>query len=262
MRVSEVKSLFQALTAEYFAGADVQMSRQSRDAKSPLPLVLLTFGNVRRPLNPVYQVIDDTLVGYYLSRVSVQVDLFTRGRGVVDPDDGEIFKYEDTATEDMLAFVNFLNSPYAIEWSHANDVAISIDGDVLDVSAVINDGDYEYRSRLSVLLYFTERAIGQAGMLSEASIVWPTTDEDGNTTYTTDEPEPENTGNYGGFNGDESEGNDGNSESESGYGDSDTSNAVVEPIYEETSSGGGNSDLADETTGYFEDAEIEEDTDE
>ena len=116
MRVSQAKELFRSLTAQYFDGAEVTFTRQSRAAKPRIPLVTITPGNVKRPLAPVYKEIDGEVVGYYLSRISMQVDLFTNGLPVVDDETGQTVAYENTAMDDMLAFADFLNSQYAIEW--------------------------------------------------------------------------------------------------------------------------------------------------
>ena len=88
MRVSQAKELFRSLTAEYFVGAEVTFTRQSRAAKPPLALVTITPGNVKRPLNPAYKEIGGQLVGHYQSRISMQVDLFTHGLPVIDDETG------------------------------------------------------------------------------------------------------------------------------------------------------------------------------
>ena len=129
MRVSQAKELFRSLTAQYFAGAEVTLSRQSRVAKPQVPLVSITPGNVNRPSMPNYEEVDGVLVGHYLSRISMQVDLFTHGLPVKDEETGQTIAYENTAMDDMLAFMDFLNSPYAVEWCHTHDVAIAFDGD-------------------------------------------------------------------------------------------------------------------------------------
>lgn len=74
MRVSRAKELFCSLTAQYFAGAEVTFTRQSRVAKPQTPLVTITPGNVKRPLAPVYKEVNGEMVGYYQSRISMQVD--------------------------------------------------------------------------------------------------------------------------------------------------------------------------------------------
>lgn len=244
MRVSRAKELFRSLTAQYFAGAEVTFTRQSRVAKPQTPLVTITPGNVKRPLAPVYKEVNGEMVGYYQSRISMQVDLFTNGLPVVDDETGQTVAYENTAMDDMLAFADFLNSQYAIEWCHSHDVAISFDGDAQDLTGLVNDNNYEFRSRLPVLFYFTQKVVGYAAVLDESSIQYPTGEVDPDTgapTYT--EKEPEDT------------------ESSSGQfnGAGQNADEIIVPKFEQNSSGGGSEELAQQKTGYFTEVEIKED---
>lgn len=244
MRVSQVKELFRQLTKTYFAGATVTFTRQSRAAKSNVPLVTITLGNVNRPLHPVYTEVDGVQVGSYLSRISITVDLFTHGEPVIDDATGVAVAYENTAMDDMLAFADFLGSQYVIEWCRVNDVSVCVDGDVMDVTGLVNDNNYEFRSRLNVMFYFTQRAIGHAAVLSEESILYPTDEKDasGKPIYTHKEPVP--------------------TESTSGAyaGSTESDNPIIEPVFEESPSGGGTQELADNGTGFFTEVEIKEDT--
>lgn len=243
MRVSQAKELFCQLVSSYFAGAEVTFTRQSRVAKPQIPLVTLTPGNVKRPLAPVYKMIDGTLVGHYASQISMQIDLFTHGRPVVDEETGRIVAYENTAIDDMMYFADFLNSQHTIEWCHKHDVAILIDGDAQDLTSLVNDNNYEFRSKLVVMFYFTQKSIGHSAILLEGSIQYPTGEVDpdtGEEIYTQNEPEENEstTGQFGGA--------------------SEDIAGIVVPKFEETSSGGGTKELAERDTGYFTEAEIKE----
>ena len=239
MRVDQARRLFKELTSEYFAAANVVFANQSRSPMQKLALVLLTPGNVQRPQSPNYEVIDGEYVGNYLSRFSITVDLFTNGAPVVDEETGQTVAYEDNALEDMLSFADFLNSEYVVDWCHRNDVAILVDGDVLDLTARVNDTSYQYRSRLTVQFYFTQRAIGRAGVLLEKSVQYPAgTDPDsGDPVYTETPPV----------------------ETESQTGDwPKNDDPVLRPQFAATESGGGTEELASEKTGYFTEAEVKE----
>ena len=102
MRVGQAKELFRALTQQYFGGANVVFANQSRTAKQKEPLVVLTPGNVHRPQAPNYTFVDGEVVGHYLSRFSITVDLFTNGSPVVDEASGKVVAYEDNAVDDMF----------------------------------------------------------------------------------------------------------------------------------------------------------------
>lgn len=104
MRVGQAKELFRALTQQYFGGANVVFANQSRTAKQKEPLVVLTPGNVHRPQAPNYTFVDGEVVGHYLSRFSIMVDLFTNGSPVVDEVSGKVVAYEDNAVDDTRAY--------------------------------------------------------------------------------------------------------------------------------------------------------------
>lgn len=243
MKVSEAKDLLLALVSGYFSGAEVTFTRQSRVAKPEIPLVTLTPGIVKRPQSPVYKVVDGILVAHYESRMSVQVDLFTHGDPVIDDDTDMVVAYSDSAVDDMLAFVSFLNSPHTIEWCHTNDVSVLTDGDVQDLTGLVNDNNYEYRARLSILFYFTQMAVGHAAVLQESSIRYAVPDGEGGGEVNYTENEPPQT------------------ESASGVPsgrdlDLTAGSAVICPKFRPSSSGGGSQLLADEETGCFSEAEI------
>lgn len=243
MRVGQAKELFRELTQRYFGGAEVVFANQSRSAKQDAPLVLLTPGNVHRPAAPNYSFVEGEVVGHYLSRFSITVDLFTNGAPVVDEETGRTVAYEDNAVEDMLSFADFLNSEHTVQWSHNNDVSILIDGDVQSLTGVVNDTSYEFRARMTVQFYFTQKAVGASTALLESSLQYPTGEKDpetGKPTYTPIEP-PDTESKSGPW-GDEAE-------------------PIVTPTFEPTASGGGTEELAKEETGYFTEVEIKEETD-
>ena len=236
----EARELFRQITETYFSGASVVFSNQSRVAKQQQPLVVIAAGNLSRPWVPNYSAVDGIMVGHYLSKLSFTVDLFTNGYPVIDPDTSRIVAYEDNALDDILSFADFLNSDYCIQWSHDHDVAIQLDGDALNMTGLINDNNYEYRARLSVLFYFTQQAIDRAAVLGEDSIVYPTGDP--KNPYSPEKPAE--------------------TESPTGGYETDyirkTEDAKVQPTYKPSTSGGGNEELAQESIGYFSEAEIKE----
>lgn len=243
MKLSEARALFQELTQTYFSGATVVYANQSRAAKTGNPLVVISTGPVHRPLSPSYKTVDGVMVGHYLSRISLQVDLFTNGAPLTDEKD-VVYAYENTAEDDMLAFVNFLDSPYVIGWCHDNDVSIVVDGDVQDLTGVVNDNNYEFRARVSIMYYFTQKVIGHAGMLKESSILYPRLEnEEGGSRRVVYGPEvpgqKEDLDTVVTLSG-------------------ETYGVVVDSVFEKTPSGGGLEELADKETGYFTNIEIEE----
>lgn len=264
MRLNEARELFYSLVSQYFAGAEVTFTRQSRAAKPRIPLVTITPGNVQRPLNPVNRQISDAATGSYQTRVSLQIDLFTNGKPVIDEETGDVIAYENSAMDDMLSFMDFLNSQYVIEWCHKNDVAISFDGDVQDLTGLVNDNNYEYRSRLPVLFYFTQKTVGYSAVLSEDTLRYPTGETDpetGDPVYSPEEPQQteSTTGKPDTSRPSES---DPGEEGEGEGGEEEIPDVIIVPTFEPSSSGGGTEELSKQEIGYFTDVEIKEEKEE
>lgn len=174
MKITDAKRLFKERTEAFFQGYNVIYAQQSRSPKPAVPLVTLAFGNVQRPLAPI-DVSDETgeLVGFYLSRVSVVIDLFTNGRPVTH--DGSVIAYENTAMEEMLSFADYLNAPRTVDWCHRNDISILIDRDPQDLTGIVNDNFFEYRARLEITLSYTQDTLstigtGDIGYFSQAEV--------------------------------------------------------------------------------------------
>ena len=254
--LSEAKELLREHVQEYFEGAEVTFTRQSRAAKPALPLVSLTLGSVHRPRFPCSSGGGADSEGCYLSRVQVEVDLFTHGSAVEES--GAVVAYENTAMDDMLAFMDYLDSRYTTDWCHEHDLALSFEGDPQDLTGLLNDSSYEYRSRLTLYLYFTQGTAGYAGVLMEGSA-----EEEEDSASGAESGDAENSGTDG--SGTDSSGTDGSGTDESG---TDSSGAEAESgteeeesgdtVFRQTSSGGGTEELAEREAGYFTDAEIKE----
>ena len=154
MKASDAKEYFRTLAVGFFRGYEVTFAHQSRAAKPEIPLVTIAFGNVKRPNSPNYEIDGGVLKGHYLSRLSVVVDLFTNGKMISDTY-GNI-AYENTAMDEMLSFVDYVNGVVAVDWCHARNMAILVDSDAQDLTGAVNDNNYEYRARQEMFLYFTQ----------------------------------------------------------------------------------------------------------
>ena len=169
MRSTEAINLFRQITEKYFeSGATVVMTRQRGMVKPPLGLVSLGVGPVRRTYMPGRQRIEAVPVDWYPSQTTITVDLFTHGRAVRE--NGEIIGYENTAVDDLCAFADYLNSAYVEDICNQYNLTIITNGEIQDLSGVVNDVSYEYRAQLEVALYYTHRVAGRAAVLSEDSI--------------------------------------------------------------------------------------------
>lgn len=220
MNVREARQLMYDLLSLYFKGASVMYGSQSNTVKPSAPLVTLSTVSVNRPANPPTATVDGYPVSYYPTAMVLQIDLYTKGAPVeVAP--GQSVPMENTALNDMMEFANFLGSAYIVNWCHLNDVSLYVTEDVRDTTALINNASFQFRSTLELTLSFTQKAVGYTGILDAGSIK-----------HTTPEGEAE--------------------------GDDQAPDVYVKPEFEPTPSGGGNTELAEETIGYFTEVEIKE----
>jgi hypothetical protein len=211
LTVNRLKAALYDRVAAYWGGADIAWG--STDKVKPLdPLVILQLGTVTRASQPITQMINGIVFSAYPSTVPLQIDLFTRGREV-DESEGEYS--ENTATSDLLDFVNFLDSTSTIEWSNKNDVSLILLGGVQDLSEIINDSQWQYRAMVEISVSFTQWAAEYNGVLTEKSIV---------------------------------------------FGEDGLPVGVTGTDWQQTASGGGKQELADEKTGFFEQTQVDYDS--
>lgn len=263
MKVRQANDIFRNLTAEYFNKAETVFANQSRKAKPKIPLVTIRPGNVKRTTFSNSSTIDGTNISAYPSRIQYQVDLFTNGVPYVV--DGETLYYENSAMDEIQSFIDYLNSEYVRTLCRKNDVSILVEGDAQDLTGIVNDSNYEFRSRLTVLFYFTQTSVGSAAVLSEDSVQYPVYETDTETgdvirdeetdepiiktdpvsqepIYTTEVPEP-TTSTTGSF---------------TDIADEQEEDAVVKPILIDTSTVEVKPELAEAEIGYFDSVEIKE----
>lgn len=243
MRLMQAKELLRSLVQEYFPRCTVVFANQSRIAKQKQPLVLISPGNVRRIDSLNCYTVDGERVAAYLTRLSVTIDLFSNGSPVIDDETGQTVAYEDDALDCLLSVADFLNSEWTISWAHEHDVAINLDGDVQNLTGIVNDNNYEYRARMSLMFYFTQEAVGPTAVLSSDSVHFPEPSSPSGTTTVEPEKTESTTGGYV-------------TEYEKKW-----EQATIIPEFKPTPNGGGSEELAAQPAGFFTEVEIKEETD-
>ena len=167
MTQSELKQKMYDLVTEYFGGATVTWGKV-RLVSPGVPQVVLTTLPAVRTYHPVTVTPDGVPVNCWPSKITLQVDLYTKGRSLND-EPNTTATYENTAVDDLLSFVNFLGSPYVDDWSLVNDIAIHA-RQVHDFAEVNNETSWEYRAMVELELGFTESAVGYTGTGYESGI--------------------------------------------------------------------------------------------
>lgn len=170
MKAKEAKKLFLEIAKRFFDEYNVIFANQSRAPKPKNPLVTIAPGNIRRPQAENSLFTDGVVEGFYLSRMPIVVDLFTNGESVTD-DNGTTIGYFNTAIDEILSFADFLNSPKCVAWCNKHDISILIETEAQDLTGLVNDNNYQYRSRLEVMLYFTQETDTSNGDMGYFSTV-------------------------------------------------------------------------------------------
>ena len=183
MNVKEVREAIFELTSYYFQGASVLFGNQSyrTKQKNGKPLVIILTGSVTRPAFPPVRTIDGFPVSFYPCSVTVQIDLYTMGEKKEVPD-GYAAVMENTAVDDMAAFLDFLGSEMAVQYCRGKDISIIVPDSVQDLTGLVSDTSCEYRARIELTVNYTSIAVGYSGMLSPDSIKGETVLPDVDTT--------------------------------------------------------------------------------
>lgn len=164
MNINGVRSAIYEIVSRYFAGATVAWG-DTNMTKPRLPFITLKLGDVQRAMWPNKRYINGEPQYDYPSQVRLTVNLFTRGQKVLQGSDMAI--REDTSENDMMEFVNFVNSDWFIQWENEKNIYVRPDGPVRPLSALINDTNWEYRAMAEFIVAYTEIAAGATTVWSQ-----------------------------------------------------------------------------------------------
>lgn len=163
MTINELKSALFQIVSNYFAGATV-VWESTEKTKPGGSLVTLRLGLVKYAQHYIEQTSDDGEIFYKIpSSVPFSVQLFTHGKKVVV--NGGVY-FENTALDDMMDFVKYSTSEYAIQLCERYDISITASGTAKDATAT-NDPNYEYRAFQDFTVDFTQETRGFAGISCE-----------------------------------------------------------------------------------------------
>ena len=237
MNQEQLKGKIYQFIKSYFGGANVVWG-QTKFVDKGTSQITLTMGAIIRHYQSIKMNVNGVPIDCYPSKTMLQVDLRTMGKKTEDEADATSSMI-NTAVSDLTEFVNFINSDYGSDWCDSHNVSILCKR-IDNLTDVINDSAWDYRAMVELEVYFTQIAVGNAGMMFEGGLPFhcngmPKYDEYG---YALDR-----------------------------YGNRIQGRPPLPiggdgmPIYpdaDHTSSGGRTQELADGSTGYFEQVEIKE----
>ncbi len=156
MKIAEAKEAFRKLVADYF-GSDHVFFANSKMTKMPEPYVTIQFTGLERQIHETKVLNSDGDVRAYREMTaSVDVNLYTRGRSV----EGNRTVFADTALDDMVSFLDYLGSDMGLGYQYKNGMAVAVASQPRDLSALIREAQFQYRSMVELTVRFTDMTYG------------------------------------------------------------------------------------------------------
>lgn len=166
MNIGEVKQFLYDLTAMYHPGATIKWAK-TNGVKPKEPFISLAYSNLERSQFPIA---NDEGDNYYNYSMTFEINLYTKGKEVKA--EGGIY-YENTAMEDLDEFIRFLDSPKISDITSEKNVAIVFNPPIRDLSDLIGDTKFNYRSMAEFTVSFTDKASGEYGVHNKTVVPNP-----------------------------------------------------------------------------------------
>lgn len=159
MTLGEVKQLLYEVVAMYHPGATVVWEKTKGVTPKP-PYITLGYSNLNRSGSPLLD--DDGEHRYYNYSFTFEINLYTVGKEIQVEGVGTV--YENTAVEDMEEFIRFLDSDGMTDRLSEKDVTIVMNPPIRDLSELIGDTKFNYRSMAEFTVTFVGSADGTYGV--------------------------------------------------------------------------------------------------
>ena len=159
MKISEARKKLISMAAEYFGNGHVFWA-DAKMTKLPEPYVTLQVTGMSRQVNPNVLVDDDGYpVSYRDIVLDVDLNLYTKGKSVR----GSSVVFENTSMEDLIDFMDYLDSEQGQYEQEKAGMAVTVESDPQDLSALIREAQYQYRAQISLSVRITDSAYGDYG---------------------------------------------------------------------------------------------------
>lgn len=159
MNLAEVKEKLYDLTEMFFCGATVIWSEQI-NTKPTVPYVTLKCGGINRTSFPVE---DGEGRRVYHEKTIWEVNLFTKGQPIT-AGKGVTGNYANTATSDLMEFVNFIESEEITDIIAGYGMDVTLMPPVRDLTDLQNGSKYRYRAMVEFTVSFAQEANGPYGI--------------------------------------------------------------------------------------------------
>ena len=157
MRYSEMRTAIKDMVRLFFEDGTVFFVEEDI-AEPPIPYITLAFRDLKRKQFANENVYNDVPIKTWHYDCTVDMNIYTAGRQIQGP------VYANTAMEDMVDFIDFMESYDTTDMLMEKDLCmILVNGSVRDISELINDSRYRYRSYAQFVVSFTDKTEGIYG---------------------------------------------------------------------------------------------------
>lgn len=163
MTIGDVKQFLLNIVQMYHPNAMVVWSKTG-GVKPKSPYISLSYSNLERSAFPI---VDEAGDNHYNYSMIFEMNLYTVGKQVRI---GDQSYYENTAVEDLDEFVRFLDSEGITELTEKNNVAILKKSPIRDLSELIGDAKFNYRSMVEFVVSWTDKASGKYGIQNRPNV--------------------------------------------------------------------------------------------
>lgn len=166
MNANELRKLLRDIVLMYFAGANVIWS-EGRNTQPKKPYITLKMASAGRDIHYTYDNENGNPCGFIGSKARLEVNLFTNGLIKLRP--GATYVYINTAVGDLEDFCNFVASDKVTDICDEHNITIMQSGDVMDVTALLDGVEHEYRAMVEFEVDYVQEVKGAYGVSADYS---------------------------------------------------------------------------------------------
>lgn len=167
MTVTDLKEHIYDFVANYFQGATVVWANEYM-AKPMYPLVTIKLKTLNTGNMSIDRNIDGEHAATYNASIPIEINLYTKGMQI-GSNASTMPSMVNTALEDLMQFVVYLHSPFALNKMEKLDMCMLLNGQVQDLSGLLDDNRYEYRAMAEINVTFLLNFYGAYNTIEKTS---------------------------------------------------------------------------------------------
>jgi hypothetical protein len=167
--LGQVKQVLYDTVVKFHPGAMVVWEK-TKGVKPRPPYITLGYSNLERSQFPLSD--DEGEHKYYNYSFLFEINLYTVGKEI-KVDGVGTGAYENTAVEDLEEFVRFVDSDETTDLLATKNVTIVMNPPIRDLSELIGDTKFNYRSMVEFAVTFVGTADGRYGVSGDEAVPNP-----------------------------------------------------------------------------------------